>query len=127
MFRYKRFYLDLRWLYDFLPGCFPEVVDRFSIVGKRRKFFDPVDAGYAPLVVERGVKAFPPRGLVLTFGYTFGVNEAGLRLSSNFAFSSNSFILFSRSPNNSSVGTSGALGNPLYWGGNADLNPSLLN
>ena len=125
--RYKRIYLDLQWLHYFLPVCFVCVVGRFSIVGKQRKFFDPVDAGYAPLVVERGVKAFLPRGLVLTFGYTFGVNEAGLRSSSNFTFSSISFILFSRSPNNSSVVTSGALVNPLYWGGNADLNPSLLN
>ena len=82
-----------------------------------------LDAGYAPLLVERGVKAFPPRGLVLTFGYTFGVNEAGLRLSSNFPFSSNSFIRFSRSPSNSSVGTSGALVNPLYWG----ISPQLVH
>ena len=87
---------------DFLPlGCFPEVVDRLSIVGKQRKFFEAEeDEGkreLALLAEPRGTWAFPALGCIETLGNWSG--GADCKVSSNFALSSRSFIRVSKSPN----------------------------
>ena len=71
--------------------------------------------------MEQDVNTLLGGGLTVTF---IGLEvEASWRVSSNFAFSSSSFIRASRLPNKSSVCVSGFVVSALYFEGNAALKP----